>query len=151
MGCKPFSQGAQPTPGLLRWSKSYSLCPEGPEQPFPCPPQVRHSPTLLKERNNPDSLPALQAADETISARQALLHTKASVKENPEGKGKISNQGPSAAFGKRNSQGLAQLCSASLLSRESGIQNAKWTGRWCQNSQPQKLLFDPCFIWPCLS
>lgn len=57
--------------------------------------------------------------------KQALLHTKASRKEMPflqEKKRQIGKQGSSAHFGKRNSQGLAQLLLASLISRKSGIQ-----------------------------
>lgn len=40
------------------------------------------------------------------------------------------------------------LLLVSLISRESGIQNAKWTrGEGAKNSQSLKLLLGPCFIW----
>lgn len=86
-GVQALSQGVQPTPGLLRWPKSYSYARRVLSSLSPAP-QVRHSHNFLKERNHPDSLLALQAADKTISARQAQLHTKASIKENPKGKGR---------------------------------------------------------------
>ena len=76
-----------------------------------------------------DRLTALQAAGKTLSARQALLHTEASGKEHPKGKGRKVTEVPSAEFGKRNCQGLTQLFSATLITRKSGIQKAKRTKR----------------------
>lgn len=98
---------------------------KSPEQPFLQFLQVGHSQNFLEKQNDPKSLTAFRPTEKTISAHQALLHTKASRKEMPflqEKKRQIGKQGSSAHFGKRNSQGLAQLLLASLISRKSGIQ-----------------------------